>query len=338
MKTLYFDCFSGVSGDMVIGALIDAGADPVKLVEELKKLNIEDEYELKWKKVNKNGITSTKFDVILNNHEHGHTHSHDHHLDHGHTHSHDHHHDHEHSHSHDHHHDHEHSHSDDHHHEHGHTHSHDHDHEHGHTHSHDHDHEHGHTHSHDHDHEHGHTHAHGHSHDHHHHDHRSYKDIVRLIEEADFSQQVKDTALKIFKKIGEAEGLIHGVPLEKVHFHEVGAVDSIIDIIGAAILIHQLDVSVIKSSPVPVGTGRIRIDHGIYPVPAPATLEILKGVPIEHSEVRFELTTPTGAAIIAVLAEEFCSIPSMKVNAIGYGAGTKTFHDRPNVVRVILGE
>jgi pyridinium-3,5-bisthiocarboxylic acid mononucleotide nickel chelatase len=315
MKILYFDCFSGVSGDMVIGALIDAGADPVKLVEELKKLNIEDEYELAWKKVVKNGITSTKFDVVLVNNEHGHTHSHDHEHEHehGHTHSHDHDH------------------------EHGHTHSHDHDHEHGHTHSHDHDHEHGHTHSHDHDHEHGHTHSHEHTHDHHH-DHRSYKDIVKLIEEADFSQQVKDTALKIFKKIAEAEGLIHGVPLEKVHFHEVGAVDSIIDIIGAAILIHQLEISVIKSSPIPVGTGKIRIDHGIYPVPAPATLEILKGIPIEHSEVRFELTTPTGAAIIAVLAEEFCSIPSMKVRSIGYGAGTKTFKDHPNVVRVIVGE
>jgi len=335
MKTLYFDCFSGVSGDMVIGALIDAGADPVKLVEELKKLNIEDEYKLTWKKVNKNGITSTKFDVLLANHDHGHTHSHDHHHDHEHTHSHDHDHEHIHAHSHD---DHEHTHSHDHDHDHEHTHSHDHDHDHEHTHSHDHDHDHEHTHSHDHDHEHGHTHSHDHSHDHHHHDHRSYKDIVRLIEEADFPQPVKETALKIFKKIGEAEGLIHGVPLEKVHFHEVGAVDSIIDIIGTAILIHQLEVSGIKSSPIPVGTGKIRIDHGIYPVPAPATLEILKGVPIEHSEVRFELTTPTGAAIIAVLAEEFCSIPSMKVRSIGYGAGTKTFKDRPNVVRVIIGE
>lgn len=309
MKTLYFDCFSGVSGDMVIGALIDAGANPDKLVAELKKLNIEDEYELTWKKVIKNGITSTKFDVILVNHKHGHTHSHNHEHEHGHTHSHDH--------------DHEHSH----------MHSHDHDHEHVHTHSHDHGHEHGHTHSHDHDHEHEHTHTHD-----HHHDHRSYKDIVRLIEEAGFSQQVKDSALKIFKKIGEAEGHIHGVPLENVHFHEVGAVDSIIDIVGAAILIHQLEISVIKSSPIPVGTGKIRIDHGIYPVPAPATLEILKGIPIEHSEVRFELTTPTGAAIIAVLAEEFCAIPSMRVNSIGYGAGTKTFKDRPNVVRVIIGE
>jgi pyridinium-3,5-bisthiocarboxylic acid mononucleotide nickel chelatase len=336
MKTLYFDCFSGVSGDMVIGALIDAGADPGKLVEELKKLNIEDEYELKWKKVIKNGITSTKFDVVLVNHDHGHTHTHDHNHDHEHAHTHDHNHDHEHAHTHDH--NHEHAHTHDHDHAHEHTHTHDHDHAHEHTHSHDHTHAHGHTHSHDHDHAHGHTHSHDHDHDHHHHDHRSYKDIVRLIEEADFSQQVKDTALKIFKKIGEAEGHIHGVPLENVHFHEVGAVDSIIDIIGAAILIHQLEISVIKSSPIPVGTGKIRIDHGIYPVPAPATLEILKGIPIEHSEVRFELTTPTGAAIIAVLAEEFCSIPSMKVSSIGYGAGTKTFKDRPNVVRVIIGE
>jgi pyridinium-3,5-bisthiocarboxylic acid mononucleotide nickel chelatase len=301
---------------MVIGALIDAGADPVKLVEELKKLNIEDEYELTWKKVVKNGITSTKFDVVLNN-------QHNHHHDHGHSHSHDHAHDHGHSHSHDHAHDH------------GHSHSHAHAHDDGHTHSHAHAHEDGHTHSHTHDHEDGHTHSHDH---HHHHDHRSYKDIVRLIEEADFSQQVKDISLRIFKKIAEAEGLIHGVPLEKVHFHEVGAVDSIIDIIGAAILIDQLEISVIKSSPVPVGTGKIRIDHGIYPVPAPATLEILKGIPIEHSEVRFELTTPTGAAIVAVLAEEFCAIPSMKVSSIGYGAGTKTFKDHPNVVRVIIGE
>jgi pyridinium-3,5-bisthiocarboxylic acid mononucleotide nickel chelatase len=348
MKTLYFDCFSGVSGDMVIGALIDAGADPIKLVEELKKLNIEDEYELTWKKVIKNGITSTKFDVVLVNHEDGHVHTHDHNHDHDHNHTHDHNHEHGHTHSHDHNHNHDHyhehghTHTQDHNHDHEHAHSHDHDHdEHEHTHSHDHDHDHEHTHNHDHDHNHGHNHSHDHDHDHshhHHHDHRSYKDIVRLIEEANFSQQVKDTSLKIFKKIGEAEGHIHGVPLENVHFHEVGAVDSIIDIIGAAILIHQLEISIIKSSPIPVGTGKIRIDHGIYPVPAPATLEILKGIPIEHSEVRFELTTPTGAAIIAVLAEEFCSIPSMKVSSIGYGAGTKTFKDRPNVVRVIIGE
>jgi uncharacterized protein (DUF111 family) len=159
-----------------------------------------------------------------------------------------------------------------------------------------------------------------------------------MIKAAGFNPKVEDMALKIFRKIGEAEGLIHGLPLDKVHFHEVGAVDSIIDIIGAAILIDQLDISKITSSPVPVGKGRIHIDHGIYPVPAPATLEILKGVPIEQSDVRAELTTPTGAAIVSVLAEEFCSIPSMKVQSIGYGAGTKTFKNHPNVLRVIIGE
>ncbi len=316
-KILYFDCFSGMSGDMVIGALIDAGANPSVLVEELKKLDIEDEYELKWKKVVKNGITSTKFDVVLLNEGQGQGHTHEH------SHSHEHHHGHEHGHSHDHHHEHE---------EHGHSHDHHH-HEHE-EHSHSHEHHHGHEHSHTHNHHH--EHEHGHSHGHHHH--RSYSDIAKMIKAAGFNPKVEDMALKIFRKIGEAEGLIHGLPLDKVHFHEVGAVDSIIDIIGAAILIDQLDISEIMSSPVPVGKGRIHIDHGIYPVPAPATLEILKGVPIEQSDVRAELTTPTGAAIVSVLAEEFCSIPSMKVQSIGYGAGTKTFKNHPNVLRVIIGE
>ncbi|THE11683.1 DUF111 family protein [Bacillus timonensis] len=305
MRTLYFDCFSGISGDMVIGALLDAGGDPQKLVEELKKLHFEDEYELTWKKIVKNGITSTKFDVILKNesnlHTHHHVHDHDDHVN---------------------------------------EHHHDHDHHHEHTQDHDHEHEHIHTHEHSHDHHHGHGHDHhSHKHDyHHHHSHRAYKDIVKMIEESELAPEVKEIALKIFKKIGEAEGLIHGLPLEKVHFHEVGAVDSIIDIVGTAILLQQLEISTIKSSSVPVGTGKIHIDHGIYPVPAPATLEILKGVPIEQSDIRFELTTPTGAGIISVLTDEFCSFPSMKVEAIGYGAGTKTFKDQPNVLRVIIGE
>ncbi|MEH7223398.1 LarC family nickel insertion protein [Bacillus sp. JJ1566] len=300
MKTLYFDCFSGISGDMVIGALLDAGGDPQTLVEELKKLHFDDEYKLEWKKVVKNGITSTKFDVILKNE--GNMHSHEHH--------------HEQEHDHEHHH-------------------HDHNHHHEHTHNHHHDDEHEHIHTHEHSHDHGHSHDHTH---HHHHSHRAYKDIVKMIEESELAPEVKETSLKIFKKIGEAEGLIHGLPLDKVHFHEVGAVDSIIDIVGAAILLDQLEITTIKSSAVPVGTGKIKIDHGIYPVPAPATLEILKGVPIEQNDIRFELTTPTGAGIISVLTDEFCSFPSMKVEAIGYGAGTKTFKDRPNVLRIIIGE
>jgi pyridinium-3,5-bisthiocarboxylic acid mononucleotide nickel chelatase len=301
MRTLYFDCFSGISGDMVIGALIDAGADPIQMEKELKKLNIEHEYTLSWEKVIKNGITGTKFDVVLSEKT-----GHSHHYHHEHSHEHDHSHDH-------------------HHHEHSHEHSHSHDHHH---------HEHGHEHSHSHHH---HEHSHEHSH-HHHHDHRTYKQIVEMINAANFNESVKNMSLAIFKKIGEAEGHIHGLPLEKVHFHEVGAVDSIIDIIGAAILIDQLGIKSIQSSAITTGSGRIRIDHGIYPVPAPATLEILKGVPIAASDLRSELTTPTGAAIATVLAETFCPLPAMIVESIGYGAGTKTFKDHPNVLRIIIGE
>ncbi|MDY0394106.1 LarC family nickel insertion protein [Virgibacillus halophilus] len=186
--------------------------------------------------------------------------------------------------------------------------------------------------------------AHGHHHHHHGHDHghshahRSYKDIVKMIETADFSDGVKNAALKIFKKIGEAEGRIHGMELDQVHFHEVGAVDSIIDIVGTAILLDQLGIASVKSAAVPVGSGKIYIDHGVYPVPAPATLEILRGVPIQKSELKSELTTPTGAGIVAVMTETFENFPTMKVEAIGYGAGTKTFPNHPNVLRVVIGE
>lgn len=263
MNILYFDCFSGISGDMVIGALIDAGGDPDELTTELKKLNIEDEYELKFSKVVKNGITSTKFDVLLaSDHKH-------------------------------HHHEHE---------------------------------------------EHHHQHEHEESHQHHHHDDRTYKHIVAMIENAGLSDRATNTALKIFKKIGIAEGKIHGVPLEKVHFHEVGAVDSIIDIVGAAILLDQLNIETIHASPVPVGSGKIHIDHGIYPVPAPATMEILRGVPLAATDVKGELATPTGAAIVAELASSFGTLPAMTVESIGYGAGTKTFPSHPNVLRVLLGK
>ncbi|MGG3280542.1 nickel insertion protein [Paenibacillus solani] len=345
MKILYLDCFSGISGDMFIGALIDAGADPSKLQDELKKLRIEEEYELTWNKVVKNGITSTKFDVLLTGDASKHEHAHQHDHSHGHSHSHEHA---EHEHGHDHGHDHSgshdhtdhvnvHEHGDDHNHSHGHNHEHDHT-DHSHIHAHGHDHSHEHSHNHEHSHPHDHSHSHAHQHGHHHHDHRSYKDIVKMIEHAGFEQRVQDIALRIFKKIGEAEGHIHGVPLEKVHFHEVGAVDSIIDIVGAAILIHQLEIDMIQSSPVPVGKGKIRIDHGIYPVPAPATLEILRGAPLEQSDIRGELTTPTGAAIVSVLAEAYGPIPSMRVRSIGYGAGTKTFAEHPNVLRVIIGD
>jgi|SRR5699024_6139465 len=281
MKSLYFDCFSGISGDMVIGALLDAGGDRQYLEAELKKLNIENEYTLQYKTVVKNGITSTKFDVVLKEEENHHHHEHDHH--HGHDH-----------------------HSED-----------------GHHHDHNHDHEH-----------HGEHNHHGH---HHHHDDRTYKHIVKMIQEAQLSENAKKIALNIFEKIGIAEGKIHGVPLEDVHFHEVGAVDSIIDIVGTAILIDQMEIEMVYASAIPVGSGRIQIDHGLYPVPAPATLEILRGIPLHHTNIKGELTTPTGAAIVAVLAEHFGPVPSMIVEDIGYGAGTKTFPTHPNVLRVMIG-
>lgn len=274
MRTLYFDCFSGISGDMTIGALIDVGADPEYLKTQLSKLNFADEYTLTWKKVVKNGITSTKFDVLLtDNQEHSHDHSHSH------------------------------------------------------------------DHAHSHDHKHNHSHEHHHTHDHSHaHHHRSYKDIVQMIQDANLTERATELSLAMFKIIGEAEGHIHGVPLKDVHFHEVGAVDSIIDIVGTAILIDYLEIEKIISLPVPVGSGTISIDHGIYPVPAPATLEILRGVPIGKSGVKGELTTPTGAAIIAVLAEDFGPFPEIRVEKVGYGAGTKTFPKHPNVLRVVIGE
>ena len=286
MKTLYFDCFSGLSGDMTIGALLDAGGEFSHLEKELKKLHIDEEYTLKTKKTNKNGITATKFDVILTHDEAGHNQSTSEAVESTHTHEHD-----------------------------------------GHSHPHSHE-----DHSHD-----GHTHHYHHEHEHDHHD-RSYRDIVKLIEESELTEKVKDMSLRIFKKIGVAEGKIHGLELDKVHFHEVGAVDSIIDIVGAAILIEQLEIEKIKSAHVPTGSGHIHIAHGVYPIPAPATLEILTGVPLAKSELKAELTTPTGAAFAAVLVDEFCSFPAMKVEQIGYGAGTKSFLNHPNVLRVVIGE
>lgn len=283
---------------MTIGALLDAGGDFEHLQNELQKLGIEDEYELKLTKVNKNGITSSKFDVVLKEEVHaGHHHEHN-----GHAHSHG---DHEH-----HHHDHSHSHSDHEGHHHEQLHSHDGEHE----------------------------QAHHHGHHHHDHFHRAYKDIVEMIQRAGFSERVEKMALGIFEKIGLAEGKIHGMPLDDVHFHEVGAVDSIIDIVGTAILIDQLEIDTVVSSSIPTGTGKIHIDHGIYPVPAPATMEILKGIPIAKSELKAELTTPTGAAIGAVLASEFSTLPEMTITSVGYGAGTKTFPEHPNVLRVVIGE
>lgn len=242
MKKLYLDCFSGISGDMMVGALLDAGCELSYLEEQLKKLGISDEYKLEINNINKNGIMCKKFDVkLVVNAKSKKAH------------------------------------------------------------------------------------------------HRTYKDIVKMIKSSSLNDEIKTISCDIFKNIGKAEGAIHGVPLEKVHFHEVGAIDSIIDIVGVAILIDYFKVEKIYSTPIPVGSGSISIDHGIYPVPAPATLELLKGIPIAKSEINAELTTPTGAAFAKSLVDEFTSFPNMVVGNIGYGAGTKTFKSSPNAMRVMLG-
>ena len=161
---------------------------------------------------------------------------------------------------------------------------------------------------------------------------------MKLIQDADLSPKATEISLAIFEKIGAAEAKIHGIPLDKVHFHEVGAVDSIVDIVGVALAVDNLNPDRILSSPVPLGSGTIRIDHGLYPVPAPATLEVMRGLPIAASPHAVELTTPTGAGIIAALVDEFSSaLPPITIESIGYGAGTRDLPKQPNVLRTVAG-
>ncbi len=176
-----------------------------------------------------------------------------------------------------------------------------------------------------------------HNHNHNHPVHRNLNDIERIIEDNNLKSEVKDLSKKIFKHIALAEAKVHDKSLEEVHFHEVGAVDSIVDILGTAICISMLKVSKIYSSPLHLGTGFIECAHGVIPVPAPATVEILKDVPVYSTGIRGELVTPTGAAIIKSLADDFSSLPQIEIEKTGYGTGKKTFNI-PNVLRIFLGK
>lgn len=275
MNTLYIDSISGISGNMMIGALLDLGLDFECLKTELEKLNV-DGYELVHEKRDKNGIISNYFNVTLHSENHEHTHEH--------------------------------------HHEHSHEHEHDHEHHHHHTHEEHHDHKHEHT-----------------------HEHRNYKDIEQIIDKADLSDYVKALSKKMFYEIAIAEGKIHGKPLDEVHFHEVGAIDSIVDIVGVAILLEKLDVEEIVSSPLHTGTGFVKCAHGLFPVPAPATMEILanNNIPTYSKGIESELVTPTGAAIAGSIVSEFGPMPTGEIVKIGYGAGSKDL-EVPNVLRLIL--
>ena len=296
MKTLYLDCFAGISGDMTIGALLDLGIDPEYLKAELAKLGLSDEYDLHIEKKAKWGITGTDVHVHLTKEEDPHEHhEHTHHLDHKH-------HDHEHAH----HHDHEH-----------------HDHVHAHEHNHDHTPDHEHTHESDHDHIHRLA--------------RGYGEIKQIIENSTISQGAKDRAQKIFYAIAKAEAAVHGNPIEKVHFHEVGATDAIVDIVGTAILLDKLGVEKIVCSPIHVGSGMAKAAHGVFGVPAPATALILQGKPMYQTEVKGELCTPTGAAIAAAMADDFGPMPTMKTQAVGHGLGKKDFGIL-NFLRIFWGE
>ncbi|MDO6354789.1 nickel pincer cofactor biosynthesis protein LarC [Caloramator sp. CAR-1] len=237
---LYFDCFSGISGDMAVGALLDLGVPKDYLIENLKSLNIDEEYQIEIRKSNKNGIEGTDFYVFLKEENI------------------------------------------------------------------------------------------------HHHE-RNLKDIISIIDKSRITDGAKNIAKKIFNIIAEAEAKVHGKSIDEVHFHEVGAVDSIIDIVGVAVCIDYLKPDKIISSYVNTGSGFVKCQHGILPVPAPATMNILKDVPIYSDERKFELTTPTGAAILKGLCTEFVEGINMKIRAVGYGCGKKNT-EKPNVLRIVLGE
>ena len=263
MKTLYLDIFSGISGDMFIGALIDLGVDARQLERELKKLKLGG-YHLHVARKQTSGIAGVKFDVHLTG---AHEHHHGHHPDH----SHDHH----------------------------------------------------------------------HGHDRHHHDeNRTFAEIKKLVAKSKLSAWVKKKSVAVFQRIAEAEGKIHGLPPEKVHFHEVGAVDSIVDIAGACIALEMLGKPRVLAAPVIEGTGWVDCAHGRFPVPAPATLAILgaRGIGVTQCDEPHELVTPTGAAVLAEFVENFGLMQNLVAGKIGFGLGTRDNQTRPNVLRVTLGE
>ena len=166
---------------------------------------------------------------------------------------------------------------------------------------------------------------------------RGYADIAAMIEKSALTKNVKRRALSVFKRLGMAEAKIHGVPLEKIHFHEIGAVDSIVDIVGACVALETLGVDEVQASPLRLGSGFVETAHGRFPIPAPATLELLKGVPTQLSIESGELVTPTGAAILAEFCAKFGPMPAMSIEKIGYGAGSRDLDKTPNVLRAVLG-
>ncbi len=237
MRTLYFDCFAGISGDMTLGALVSAGADPRALREQLALLDVPG-YEISFEQVDRSGIGATRA-IVKTGEETSHRH---------------------------------------------------------------------------------------------------LSDIVKIIDGSGLGEGVKGRAADIFRRLAEAEARVHNIPVERVHFHEVGALDSIVDVIGACVGFELLGVERFVCSPLHVGSGTVEMAHGRFPVPPPAVAELLRGAPIYSTEVRGELVTPTGAAIVSTLCESFGPLPPLTVEATGYGAGARDYEKFPNVLRVLVGE
>ncbi|HEX7485286.1 MAG TPA: nickel pincer cofactor biosynthesis protein LarC [Vicinamibacterales bacterium] len=274
-KILYFDCFAGASGDMVLGALLDAGLPLAQLESALGSLVIPG-YHLSADRVLRAGLAATKFRL----HQHGQAHP-----DHGQVQGQD-----------------------------------------GHTH--------------DQDHPHGHPPHHGDGEPQQpqrHEGHRSVAEITALIGMSSLTDQARERAITLFRRLAEAEAAIHQMPVEQVHLHEVGALDSIIDIVGAVFGIEWFGADRILASPLNVGGGMVRSAHGVFPVPAPATLRLLQGVPVYSSGIQMETVTPTGALLVAGHASQFGPVPLMRVERVGYGAGDCDLAGTPNTLRIIVG-
>ncbi|MGA9584903.1 MAG: nickel pincer cofactor biosynthesis protein LarC [Terracidiphilus sp.] len=285
------ECFSGISGDMLLGALVDAGVPFALLAETTAALNVG--ARLEKRKVSRGGLAGTKVDVIIENDDataYNHTHGA---ADHVHSHSHP-----------------------------------------EAAHSHSHPHEHGSEHSHEH------THADGtvHSHAHTHQPHRSLSAILGILDQAPVADAVKAMASRAFQLLGEAEARIHSMPIEKVHFHEVGAVDTIVDIVCSAVGCAHLGVDRWLASPLNVGSGTVECAHGTLPVPAPATLALLGDAPVYSAGPPMERLTPTGAAILRMLDAEYAPLPAMRISVSGYGAGGRDTPGQPNLLRLLVGD
>jgi uncharacterized protein (TIGR00299 family) protein len=296
MRIGYLECFSGISGDMLLGALVDAGV-PFSLLEEtVAALNVGARLEMR--KVQRGGLAATKVDVLTPEDP---DHAHQEHTAHDHE-----------------------------------TPDHDHAHE---THGHEHPHK---THTHENEHEHvSHTHeepsAHG-EHEHAHAPHRSLSAILKIIAAAQLSEAVKQRASRAFERLGEAEAAIHSIPIETVHFHEVGAVDTIVDIVCSAAGCESLGVDRWMASPLNVGSGTVKCQHGTLPVPAPATLALLADAPVYSAGPPMERVTPTGATILRMLDVAYGPLPAMRVAARGYGAGGRDTPGEPNLLRLLVGD